>query len=165
VTYPRHVATFRLPRGFIPTSKKNRPRRTSWIDKEGRSRHGVRPSDRWEQDEQLIRQEALAWFYENRAEVIPATHWIELTIQGHTYPRAKDDQVVIGVWDLGPDKRPSPSRGMGRDLVGLLEGIADSLQGIFYPDDKRIKKVTLERICHVKQDKKTGQDHETGRHG
>lgn len=63
-----------------------------------------------------------------------------------TYAHELDlDEVVVTVRKIGllPARGP---RGTKRDLHGMVETIADALQGTLYPDDRQIDSVSAARV-------------------
>ena len=68
-----------------------------------------------------------------------------------TYAHELDlDEVVVTVQKIGllPARGP---RGTRRDVHGMMETIADALQGLLYPDDRQIDHVSAARVRRVRQ--------------
>lgn len=124
--------TLRLPRPVA--SSKNRRRLFA------RGRRVVSlPSAQAVDDVAMIRAAALAItggrmpFDANDALSLSYTHDLDL------------DEVVVTVRKIGVLPARGP-KGTKRDLHGMLETIADALQGTIYPDDRQIDSVSAARL-------------------
>jgi len=129
---------------WVPVSKKNRPR----IVRFG-NRISIRPSAAWGRDEKKLR--ALAWNLVRELEaavpLIPGDHDFGAIVAHLVAKREADDEVLVEIYDLGPDGLPKGRRrGTRRDIQNIPEGILDALQGTIYPDDKRCKALVVQRI-------------------
>ncbi len=58
--------------------------------------------------------------------------------------RLASDSVRVVVEKIG--ELPARNRGTKRDAHGMIETIADALQGVLYPDDRNIDATTVRRV-------------------
>lgn len=65
---------------------------------------------------------------------------LSLTIEHHL----ANDSVRVVVEKIG--ELPARNRGTKRDAHGMVETIADALQGVLYPDDRNIDATTVRRV-------------------
>jgi len=125
--------TFTVPR---PSSVKNR-RVLTMIDGKPRSF----PSSKAQKDTKAIRSAAAFACNEFRKR-LPLFGDDDVGIE--VTHNVADDTCEVRVWSMGP--RPKGKTGRKSDLHGLIELLADALQGIAMQNDNQVVEVRMRRV-------------------